>query len=108
VNESIKIVEKDPEAGYVLFELRDDKKTFQGQMELVRVKDDEERRATRVLVKLVDRPSYMEEGLLERLGDKLREELGDPPAPPPPPPPPPREDRKDGAEGGEKAPPEKK
>jgi hypothetical protein len=85
VDEHLKITEKDSDAGYVLFELVDGKKTFQGALELVRTKDSKERDVTRVVMTLSDRPAYMEEGFLDRLEQKLRGELGDPPAPKPTP-----------------------
>lgn len=81
VDEKRKITEKDIDAGYVLFELVDGKKTFQGALELVRIKDPGERDATRVVITLFDRPSYMEEGFLDRLAQKLRQEFGDPSPP---------------------------
>jgi hypothetical protein len=76
VDEGLKLVEKDPANGYVLFELTEAKRTFSGAAELVRLEA-----GTRVVVRIADRPSYMEQGLLDRLGDKLREELGEPPPP---------------------------
>ena len=75
VDEGLKVVEKDPKTGYVLFELTEGKRTFSGAAELMKVDGG----GTRVIVRITDRPSYMELGLLERLGDKLRAELGDPP-----------------------------
>jgi len=106
VDEKLKVVEKDADSGYVLFELAEGKRTFSGAAELVKVEG-----GTRVVMRISDRPAYMEQGLLDRLALKLREELGDQP-----PPAPPGEDRpgnddehdggdkKDGAEVGEKAP----
>ena len=35
VDEQLKVLEKDADAGYVLFELREDKKTFRGSLELI-------------------------------------------------------------------------
>ena len=82
VDEHLKITEKDIDAGYVLFELSDGKKTYPGALELSGTKDERARSSTRLAIKLQDRPSYMEEGLLDRLEEKLREELGDPVDPP--------------------------
>ena len=84
VDEKLKVVEKDIETGYLLFEVSEGKKLFRGAAELLRAADG---RATRLTVRIDDRPSYMELGLIERFEDKLREELGQP-APPPPPSPP--------------------
>jgi hypothetical protein len=88
VDEKLKVVEKDAETGYVLFELVEGKRTFRGAAELLRAADG---RAVRLTLRIEDRPSYMELGLVERFEDKLREELGQPVAPPPPPPPVPEE-----------------
>ena len=86
VDQKLKIVEKDADAGYVLFELVDDGKAFQGALQLSRTKDPDRRESTRVSLKIGGRPSYVEDRLLEKLEQKLRDELGDPaPAPPPPP-----------------------
>jgi len=95
VDEKLKIVEKDESVHYVLFELVDGKKTFRGAAELQATTDDEGRVATRVWVKIGDRPAYMEMGMLDRFELKVREELGEPPPPPEPPPAPPPEKDKD-------------
>jgi hypothetical protein len=86
VDQKLKIVEKDQESGYVLFEVVDDGKTYQASLELARATDREGRAVTRLELKIPGRPSYVEDALLEKLHGKLKDELG-PPAPPPPPPP---------------------
>jgi hypothetical protein len=86
VDQKLKIIEKDQETGYVLFELVDDGKPFQGALQLSRSKDPERREATRLALKIGGRPSYVEDALLDKLERKLKDELGDP-APPPPAPP---------------------
>jgi len=84
VDENLKVTEKDEETGYVLFQLTEGKRTFNGAAELFKVEG-----GTRIILRIADRPSYMEAGLLDRFADKLHEELGDPPqagegdAPPP-------------------------
>jgi hypothetical protein len=84
VDQKLKIVEKDQESGYVLFELTDDHKTFQGSLQLSRTKDPDRREATRLALKIGGRPSYVEDELLLKLERKLKDELGDPaPAPAP-------------------------
>ncbi len=85
VDEGLKVLEKDADTGYILFELVESKRSFRGAAEVMRQEG-----ATRVVMRLTDRPSYMELGLLDRFADKLREELGDPlppstPSPPSPP-----------------------
>jgi hypothetical protein len=83
VDENLKIIEKDADAGYVLFELKEDGKTFRGSLEVVDVVKDEHHE-TRVVVSIDDRPSWEELQMLHRLERKLRVELGDPEEAPPP------------------------
>lgn len=75
IDERLAVVEKDPEAGYVLFELRQDGKTFPGALELVAVESNG-RSAVRLVLRIEDRPSYVEAAMIERLERKLRAELG--------------------------------
>ena len=77
VDERVKVTDKDENAGYVLFELRDDGKTFRGSLELI-VVDIDDRRLVRFVAQIQDRPSYLEVKMLERLEHKLRVELGSP------------------------------
>jgi hypothetical protein len=84
VDEGVKIVEKDADAGYVLFELVDDKRTFTGALELV-VADDDAGPRVRIVIQIEDRPAYMEAAMIERLEAKIKKELGSaPPRKPPP------------------------
>jgi hypothetical protein len=88
VDLKLKIIEKDADTGYVLFEFADDGKTFQGALQLSRTRDADRREATRLALKIAGRPSYVEDELLLKLERKLKDELGDPaPAPPAPLPP---------------------
>ncbi len=82
IDEGLKIVEKDADSGYVLFELRDEGKVFSGSVEVVRREDDAQRDAVELIVRIQKRPSYMEHALLNRLLRKIRDELGNPKAPP--------------------------
>lgn len=96
VDEGVEIVEKDGDAGYVLFELAQDGKVFPGALELV-VTESAGRAAVKLVLRIEDRPSYVEVAMLERLERKLRAELGSEPppvkpAPPPEPRPPPKPD----------------
>lgn len=85
VDERLKITEKDAEAGYVLFELREENKTFRGSLEIATILKDG-RSYTRFVVTVESRPDYVETGMLNRLEHKLRVELGTPaPAPTPKP-----------------------
>jgi hypothetical protein len=91
VDERLKLVEKDADAGYVLFELRDEGKLFRGSLEVVTIVV-EGRTLVRFVLAIEDRPSWLEVAMLRRLERKLRLELGSPaPAPAPKPPPPPRD-----------------
>ena len=84
VDEGVTITEKDADAGYVMFELAQDGKTFPGALELV-VTESSGRAAVRLVLRIEDRPSYVEVAMLERLERKLRAELGsEPPVPPKP------------------------
>lgn len=81
VDEQLKIVEKDSESGYVLFELKSENKTFRGSLEVVAVTEDK-RPSLKFVIQIEDRPTYIEGAMLGRLERKLRVELGDPPPPP--------------------------
>jgi hypothetical protein len=86
VDAKLKIIEKDADAGYVIFELKEEKRTFRGSLEIVdAVKDG--RHVVRFVMQIEDRPEYEELELLDKLEMKLRTELGSPaPAPSAPPP----------------------
>ena len=83
VDAHLKVIDKDADAGYVLFEFREEKRTFRGSLEVVdTVKDG--RHLIRFVMQIEDRPEWMEIELLNRLEAKLRAELGSPaPAPSP-------------------------
>jgi hypothetical protein len=78
VDEGLAITEKDAEAGYVLFELREEGKKFPGALELIRTTAGD-REAIQLVLRIEDRPDYVEQGILGRLEAKLRKELGEPP-----------------------------
>ncbi len=77
INAGFKVVEKDAEAGYVLFELREENKTFRGSLELIDVVKDG-RKVVRFVLTIEDRPQWVELALLTKLERKLRAELGTP------------------------------
>ncbi|MBA3457362.1 MAG: hypothetical protein H0T42_30050 [Deltaproteobacteria bacterium] len=81
VDEHVKVIEKDPDAGYVLFELKDDGKMYRGSLEVLTVVRDR-RTSVRFVLQIEDRPDWLEVAMLTRLERKLRSELGSP-APPP-------------------------
>ena len=79
------IVEKDADAGYVLFDLKEEGHVFRGALELVAFEKDG-RESVRMILRIEDRPEYVEVGMLDRLERKLRGEHGAPPKKDPPPP----------------------
>lgn len=99
VDEHVKVTDKDPDAGYVLFEIKDEGKLYRGSLEVMTVVRDK-RTSVKFVLQIEDRPDWMEVGMLQRLERKLRSELGSPspapsdPKPPAEPPPkePPRPD----------------
>jgi hypothetical protein len=105
VDEGLKIIEKDSDAGYVLFELKEESKTFRGSLEVMTVVV-EGRTLVKFVMQVEDRPSWVEIAMLTRLERKLRTELGSP-APPPSKPKPPKDEDKDKPKE-EPAPPPKK
>jgi hypothetical protein len=88
VDEHLKVIEKDGDAGYVLFELREEHKTFRGSLEVIDVVKDG-RHLVRFVIQIEDRPEWTELEMLNKLERKLRAELG---APAPPPTPKPKQD----------------
>lgn len=94
IEAKLKIIEKDADAGFVIFEYREDNKTFRGSLEVIDIVKDG-RKLVRFVITIEDRPSWVEVEMLTRLERKLRAELGNPaPAPSPkePPPKPPKQD----------------
>ncbi|MDQ3336014.1 MAG: hypothetical protein M4D80_12665 [Myxococcota bacterium] len=104
VDEGLKIIEKDAEAGYVLFEIKEEGKTFRGSLEVMTVVI-EGRTLVKFVMQIDERPSWVEIAMLTRLERKLRSELGTP-APPPAKKPKPDQDDKDKPKD-EPAPPKK-
>lgn len=78
VDEGFEIVEKDMDAGYVLFTVSEDGKRFRGALEIVRTGEKDGQSGLLLLVGIADRPEYMEQGILDRFEQKLRAELGSP------------------------------
>jgi hypothetical protein len=101
IDEGLSIVEKDRDTGYVLFELSEEQKTFRGALEMVQIVDPDGRPSVRLVLRIEDRPAYMEKGILERMVRKFRTELGPPADPPPPAEPPVTKKPGDAAKPGE-------
>jgi hypothetical protein len=75
------ILDRDPQAAYLVFECREDKRMQSGTLEMFRTPD-----GVRVQVTLKEAPSYVEARFLEGLAHKLRDERGLPARPKAPPP----------------------
>lgn len=71
------VTDRDPEAGYLLFDYLDHGKRYAGSIEFVRGERDR-RPATNAVVQVQGMPAYVEQMLIDRLGRKLREEYGEP------------------------------
>lgn len=80
------ITDRDPEGGYVLFDYLASGKRYPGSIELIAANDGA-RRKTVVVVQVQGMPSYVEQMILDKLGKKLVNEVGEPIEPPKPPPP---------------------
>lgn len=78
------ITEKDPDAGYFLFDFPHSGKSYPGSVEVVRVKENGVDSA-RVVIQIAALPTYVEQMLLDRLVRKLGEDYGDPSQPKPAP-----------------------
>jgi hypothetical protein len=81
VDHGWKILEQDKDAGFLRFELYEDKKPHAASLELVRVTDGEGRSAVRIQLQTADLPRFQEAPILDALARKLRDELGPPAAP---------------------------
>lgn len=85
VDLGFKVLEKDADAGYVLFNYvppGDPKDASKGSIEVIKTRND-----VKVFVQLPKMPRYHEVVLRDGLMKKLREEYGDPPPPKRPAPP---------------------
>ena len=75
VDLGLTISDKDEAAGYLVFEVAEQGKTFRGTLELIAVDEG----TARAIIDIEDRPDYMETAMLKKLERKLRAE-GDVPA----------------------------
>ncbi len=91
VDEKAKVIEKDSDAGYVLFDLKEDGKSYRGSLEIITVLTNGQPNI-KFAIHVHDRPLWREAGMVERLEKKLRAELG---TPPPAKKQPPKDDPKD-------------
>jgi len=77
VDLGLKIIEKDRDLGYVLFEYTSSEagnSVYQGSMELVETKS-----GVHVAIQIPSMPQYHERMIVDKLGRKLEAEYGDPP-----------------------------
>jgi hypothetical protein len=77
VDLGLKVLERDPDAGYLLFEYKSSesgRKPSTGSVEMV-----DTGRAVKVVLQLPAMPRYHEQVLVDALSKKLREEYGEPP-----------------------------
>lgn len=78
VDNGFSVVEKDPKAGYVLFDYRESGRTYRASLELVPTVRAGKKYVTTGL-RIEDMPSYVEVVLVDKLMRKLRSEYGEPP-----------------------------
>jgi hypothetical protein len=74
VEEGHDIVAKDQDVGYVKFKVKDDGKEYQGALELIEGVDSQDKPVVRLVLRIEDRPTYMESGILTRMVEKLERE----------------------------------
>ncbi len=84
VDRSYTIVDRDPDAGFILFDfpIGPDDRTGRGSVEIFATKDASGRAAASVQITTDGGPVHLPHALLEALAEKLRRERGQP-APPP-------------------------
>ena len=92
------IKEKDAESGYILFELMDGPRKYQGSLELIKTTDSDGRDATRTVFTLPDLPHHMEVTLSDKLAVKVKDDHGSPAAAKKPPAPAPEKKPVEGNE----------
>ncbi len=83
------ITDRDPDIGYVLFDYRDQGRSYAGSLELVRTHAPDGTDRVRAVVQVNAMPSYVSRMMLDHFTRKLRDDYGAQPvrrAPPPPPP----------------------
>jgi hypothetical protein len=78
VDSGFKIIEKDKDAGYMLFEYRDGGMVSNGSIEVLKITK-EDKKLVRVQINVAGQPSYIESLLFTKLQRKLKHEYGFPP-----------------------------
>lgn len=80
VDQGYAIRDRDEGIGYLLFDYRDDGRTYPGSVELIRIKD-QGAGSVRAIIQIPAMPSYIERMLLDKLQRKLTHEYGEPATP---------------------------
>jgi hypothetical protein len=80
VDQGYPIRDRDEGVGYLLFDYRDDSRTYPGSVELIRIKD-QGGGSVRAIIQIPAMPSYIERMLLDKLEKKLINEYGEPSPP---------------------------
>ena len=82
VDLGFELVERDPDARFIMFRYTRGERQFPGSLEIVERRLDDGRSGVRVIIAVPAMPGYIEEDLIDRLERKLRDEVGPPmPAP---------------------------
>jgi hypothetical protein len=74
------VTDRDEEIGYLLFEYRDQGRSYSGSIEMVRTEGTAGTPQVRVVIQVGALPSYVERMMLDRLTRKLMDEYGAPPS----------------------------
>jgi hypothetical protein len=80
VDSGFKILEKDKDAGYVLFQYKDGATAYTASLEMVATTHDN-KLFVRTRIQIENLPRYVEAVLIDRFIRKLKDEYGDPPPP---------------------------
>jgi len=80
VDSGFKIMEKDRDAGYVLFAYKDGATVYTASLEMVTTSHDN-KIFVRTRLQIENQPRYVEAVLIDKFIRKLRDEYGDPPPP---------------------------
>ncbi|MBX7081347.1 MAG: hypothetical protein K1X88_19250 [Nannocystaceae bacterium] len=94
VDRKFTIVDRDPDAGFILFEFPlggADGKTARGSVEIFATKDPAGRASAQVQIDTDGGPTYLPHALMDGIAEKVKRERGQPAPPPPPPGKPPRD-----------------
>jgi len=80
VDQGYPIRDRDESIGYLLFDYKDDGRTYPGSVELIRIKD-QGGGSVRAIIQIPAMPGYIERMLLDKLEKKLIHEYGEAAAP---------------------------